>query len=323
MLWVKRDAPVQDAQELAVLYSYAEHANPDGTSCYPSIATVACDARCSISTAQRKVKALLSRGVLRYGDQELVSHFRADRRPVVYNLAMELRRTDVIHSSQVERGVNVTPRDPNGVSQQPPRGVKTSANGVSLVTDKASLNQKLKTSSLRVRPHETDPVGAGRVEEGGDSHTTPNPIHATPAVVPPPHTDPITAQVHPIAACLKAAWDLTVTDTRRLLPHIQAALTKGWEAPRLTQELVTGVGGAVSPYAVLVTRLRALGEPPQEPPRSPAPAAWCPECSPTHPAHIPCPPTGEQQPRTSRSPQLAALLDQLRNSFRLPQEARA
>lgn len=72
-----------------VLLELANHANADGTAAYPSKPTMAETAECDVKTVQRHLRKLEAAGWIRRGDQELVSHYRADRRPIVYDVAMD------------------------------------------------------------------------------------------------------------------------------------------------------------------------------------------------------------------------------------------
>lgn len=101
----------------SVLAAFADYAGADGTAAYPSIETIAARVECSVRTVQRQLQILIEEGFMRPGDQDLVSHYRADKRPVVYDLAMSdlVRRQwraaaagDVDEAS--ERGDNVSPR---------------------------------------------------------------------------------------------------------------------------------------------------------------------------------------------------------------------
>jgi hypothetical protein len=80
---------VGDSTRKLVLVGYANHAHKDGTGAWAKPATVAEYANCSKRTVQRHVKVLLEDGYLREGDQGLVSHIPADRRPIVYEIAMD------------------------------------------------------------------------------------------------------------------------------------------------------------------------------------------------------------------------------------------
>lgn len=89
--WALNDAPVKDASALLVLIGLANHAARDGHGAYPSRETLSHYARCSVRTVSVKLKVLEEAGVIERGDQELVSHLRGDRRPVVYDLKYDVQ----------------------------------------------------------------------------------------------------------------------------------------------------------------------------------------------------------------------------------------
>ncbi|OIR41170.1 hypothetical protein BJP08_08060 [Corynebacterium sp. NML140438] len=86
MLWVMEEAPVENQGELAVLYALADRADDRGCGAFPSQEWIATRARCSVRTVRRKLQALEESRVIRRGDQDLVSHYRADRRPTVWDI---------------------------------------------------------------------------------------------------------------------------------------------------------------------------------------------------------------------------------------------
>lgn len=71
-----------------ILVGYGNHAHKNGRNAWASKVTIAEYADCDTRTVQRQVKRLVADGWIREGDQEQVAHIRADRRPVVYDLAM-------------------------------------------------------------------------------------------------------------------------------------------------------------------------------------------------------------------------------------------
>lgn len=79
---------VGNSNRKLVLLKFADHAHDDGTAAYCGIPKVAKFAECDERTAKRHVKWLYEHGYLTEGDQELVSHFPTNKRPIVYNLAM-------------------------------------------------------------------------------------------------------------------------------------------------------------------------------------------------------------------------------------------
>jgi hypothetical protein len=92
---------VGDPTRKLILLGYANHAHRDGTGAWPSVQTIADYAGCSTRSVQRHIRTLVGEGFLTEGDQNLVSHLRADRRPTVYDVAM----------TSPERGDNLSPRD--------------------------------------------------------------------------------------------------------------------------------------------------------------------------------------------------------------------
>lgn len=79
---------VGHATRKLVLIGYANHAHKDGRHAYAGKGLIADYANCDAKTVQRQVKPLIADGWMREGDQSVVEHLRADRRPVAYELAM-------------------------------------------------------------------------------------------------------------------------------------------------------------------------------------------------------------------------------------------
>jgi hypothetical protein len=149
---------VGDRGRKSTLYALANYAGPDGRHTYPSIDTLAHDAECSTATIRRDLRELVKAGWIRRGDQAHVAHIRGDRRPVVYDIAMN-EETRLAWISDVEGGgsddtagekasppgsssrpVSLTPRDggpDSGTTSQPdtpsldPTGCQIDAHGVS------------------------------------------------------------------------------------------------------------------------------------------------------------------------------------------------
>lgn len=94
MIWVMEDAPVENQGELAVLYALADRANDDGTAAWPSQEWIAYRARCTDRTVRNHLANLEARGVVKKGDQDLISHIQTNRRPVVWDLNMDSSRAE-------------------------------------------------------------------------------------------------------------------------------------------------------------------------------------------------------------------------------------
>ncbi|MBF4603730.1 helix-turn-helix domain-containing protein [Curtobacterium sp. VKM Ac-2884] len=123
--WVLYEAPVTTQSHLLVLLALADRAHDDGTAAYPSREWIGERARCSVRSVASHLRALEENGLIRKGDQELVAHFRADRRPVVYDVVMTA-------------GKSCTP-SVNDVQSDASRGARSRTHDVQPVAHKPSL----------------------------------------------------------------------------------------------------------------------------------------------------------------------------------------
>lgn len=89
--WVLESSGVQEHGDFRLLIALADRAHDDGSSAYPAVAWLAKRMSRSERTVLRGLERLKEAGVIRLGDQDLVSHFRPDRRPVVYDIVMDSR----------------------------------------------------------------------------------------------------------------------------------------------------------------------------------------------------------------------------------------
>ena len=120
--WVREHAPTENPAELCILYSLADRANDDGQGCWPSVATMAEESRCSERTVQRHLRNLEQRGVIRRGDQRLVERYRADRRPIVWDLNLSFEREDTGCQSVMPSQSRGDKSGTNGVTNSASRG---------------------------------------------------------------------------------------------------------------------------------------------------------------------------------------------------------
>lgn len=91
MNWAMNDAPTDNPAAMMVLVALANRASTDGTGAFPYVAEVAAVAKISPRTAHRRLDELELAGIIRRGDQDLVSHRPPGYRPVVWDLAMPAR----------------------------------------------------------------------------------------------------------------------------------------------------------------------------------------------------------------------------------------
>ena len=120
--WVREHAPTENPAELCILYSLADRANDDGQGCWPSVATMAEESRCSERTVQRHLRNLEQRGIIVRGDQRLVERYRADRRPIVWDLNLSLKREDTGCQSVMPSQSRGDKSGTNGVTNSASRG---------------------------------------------------------------------------------------------------------------------------------------------------------------------------------------------------------
>jgi hypothetical protein len=92
MTWVLEDAPDFPPHLLGVLMGLANKADKDGRGAWPGQATLAQWAKKTDRAARNDLTQLEELGLIRRGDQSLVSHIVGDERPVVWDIAMERTR---------------------------------------------------------------------------------------------------------------------------------------------------------------------------------------------------------------------------------------
>lgn len=183
MVWVLSPAAeICVPAEGFLLIAIANYCNPYGHNAWPSVHTLANKTRMSESTVKRHLRELEDRGVLVRGDQQQVAHLRADRRPVVWDLAMgvdgSILDKDYLANDIDSRGVNLNPRNR---STQEPRGVKSGSHGGSPVTYKPSeepsqdLTSRLAPSELTgsTQPHRVTPTSRPPKKSTGPRRISP------------------------------------------------------------------------------------------------------------------------------------------------------
>lgn len=107
--WALTAAPIprdrRDASSLAaVLIGLANHAGPDGTNAFPSVATLTQYTRLSERSVQNALRTLEELGLIRPGDPNIVAAHvrRADRRPRGWDLAIH-SGVQTLHPAQWPR----------------------------------------------------------------------------------------------------------------------------------------------------------------------------------------------------------------------------
>jgi hypothetical protein len=142
-----------DAIAKLLLVGIANHAG-DTDEAWPSKATLARYVEASPRTVIRKLHVLEEAGLIQRGDQQLVDHLRADRRPMVWQI---VRGDRLSPREDQERGDTVLSRrevlrgDTALSPQDDPRGDTGVTNGVTLLSHEPSVEPSLKElpNSLR------------------------------------------------------------------------------------------------------------------------------------------------------------------------------
>ncbi|MDG4783209.1 hypothetical protein O7614_26470 [Micromonospora sp. WMMD961] len=92
LTWAFNEAPDVRKCCVPVLLGLANHAHANGKGAYPGQKLLAHYARKTVRATQDCLKHLLEDKLIARGDQRHVAYIPADRRPVVYNLAMHRKR---------------------------------------------------------------------------------------------------------------------------------------------------------------------------------------------------------------------------------------
>lgn len=124
MSWALKQQLEINPQARHVLLCLANYAQPDGTSAFPSNATLCTDTGLSESSVRRNLQRLERAGLIERDDQRIVSLKikRLDKRTVAYKINMG------------PRGVTLTPRASYGVSGSGLRGVSQTETGCQSLT---------------------------------------------------------------------------------------------------------------------------------------------------------------------------------------------
>lgn len=121
MVWALKHAPVDDPIAHLVLIGLADHADPDGREARPSQKRLAEYVNVTDRTVRTKLRLLEESGLIVPGDYQTVAHLRADRRPLVWDLCMDVRKgsgraeaDSGRNSDDVTTGSRVQPRPEAG-----------------------------------------------------------------------------------------------------------------------------------------------------------------------------------------------------------------
>ena len=136
MVWALEQRLVEESTARHVLLCLANYADKNGKGAFPSTNSLSDDTGLAVRTVKYKLEALEALGAIRRGNQAIAAAYidRHDRRPVVYDMA-------------VERGAPDAPRDERGANGDGP-GCISEQNGVHLKTERGAPRAP-NTSSIR------------------------------------------------------------------------------------------------------------------------------------------------------------------------------
>jgi hypothetical protein len=276
-----------------VLVGLANHAGPDGTGAFPSVATLVRYTGLSERTVRTCLDRLAAEGIISPGDPGIVAARikRADRRPQGWDLNLSLVRHD-LDGAAVAVLEHQFPGLGARLAAAAQPGAEGRSGGVHSPRSAASGSEAVDNWPGGVRPLHPEPgTGCNRHADGVQ------PVQSRGAAVAPepskePSQEPAAQAparegspaagagggglVGEFFAALDCDWRLTAAQRARLAPAVATALAAGWTPQRLAGFTGGNITGVRNPYAVLAARLSPaeLPAPPARPVRPP----WCGEC---------------------------------------------
>ena len=318
-----------------VLVGLANHAGPDGTGAFPSVATLVRYTGLSERTVRTCLDRLEAEGIIQACDPDIIAARikRADRRPKGWDLDLSLIRADLTDTEVAVLGRQFPGLGARAASaacpdtREAPDGGQSPhpASAVDNPADRVQLLHPSSGTGCNQRTDEVQPV------QSRGAAAAPEPSKE-------PYLEPPAAAAGACEASLAGGaagggpageffaalgdgWRLTPTQRLKLVPAVTAALERGW-APRVLAAFAgANTNGVRNPYAVLTARLSPAGLPP---PQRPARPPWCGQCDQTtrmlgfhSDAPRPCPRCkpactqqdrpGPRRPLPPRSPSRAAV----------------
>lgn len=278
-----------------VLVGLANHAGPDGTGAFPSVATLVRYTGLSERTVRTCLDRLEALRIISPCDPDIVAARikRADRRPQGWDLSLSLDGRDI---------PDPAPAVPEQSDSRRSDRYGTPAATAGLAVEVQSLHpdsaawQVVDNSSDGVQVLHPAPIpGCNQSTTGVQpaqargAAAAPEP-YEEPFIKPPPtparlltsrlgdDRGPGGGAVGEFFDRLGEAWRLTATQRARLGSAVEVALGAGWTPATLASFTGANTGGVRNPYAVLAARLSPsqLPEPPAAMPAVRPP--WCGKC---------------------------------------------
>ena len=280
-----------------VLVGLANHAGPDGTGAFPSVATLVRYTGLSERTVRTCLDRLEAAGIVSPCDPAIVAARikRADRRPQGWDLTLSLVRDDldnaaiaILEHQFPGLGTRLASAAPSAAGGQP--------DGVQSPHPESGDSEAVDNQHDGVQQVHPEPGTGCNRRVHGVQQAQLRGAAAAPEPSREPSREPSAASAHarPVLADVGTAgggqeageffailgdgWRLTAAQQARLAPAVQAALDAGWLPQALAAFTGANTAEVRSPYAVLAARLSPAELPPpqrQRPPRPP----WCGRCN--------------------------------------------
>lgn len=277
-----------------VLVGLANHAGPDGTGAFPSVATLVRYTGLSERTVRTCLDRLETEAIIRPCDPDIVAARikRADRRPKGWDLDLtqiraDLSRTEVttlqrqFHGLAARAAAIACPdadEAPGGVqSPHPAEPVENRVDEVRPLHPASATGCNPRTDG--VQPAQPRGAGAAPEPSGEPSLEPPAATARAREAAPAGGGGAGGEPARDFFAALGSGWRLTPAQQLKLTPAVTAALAEGWTPRALAAFTGANTTGVRSPYAVLAARL-SPGERPTPPGRSTRPP-WCGQCDQT------------------------------------------
>lgn len=170
LTWALEDAGIaQDdgtiadvpAELVSTLVGLANHADQQGRHAYPSASLLAHYARKSERQTRRDLARLEELGLIRRGDQRLVLHIDPDRRPVVWDLAVDVKRPPR-EAPQPRGGARR-----NGLTSTSPRSERPDTEGTNGLTPATERGDTHVRGTVQEPPTRTTGVSVSGVRHQG------------------------------------------------------------------------------------------------------------------------------------------------------------
>lgn len=160
MNWVlyEIDPAELEQSEFRIMLVIADHADTEGAGVWLGAGKIAALSRLSVRQVRYALRHLQDKGLIRRGDQRLVKHLPANKRPVVYDLVMDDDRGATIAPQEPEtRGATIAPQKEQECNltapQKEPLGCNRGATGVQSGVQHDCIQTQYKEEPIKPREY--------------------------------------------------------------------------------------------------------------------------------------------------------------------------